>query len=88
MGKIFTGEEAKRLVNISYNLRYTMMDKNTNPTAVARKAGIAPSTLRSYIHGDTMPDSEMIDKLAKALGCTSDDLTKEYDHRMPNSDRD
>ena len=83
MAKIFTGEEAKLLVNISYNLRYTMMDKNTSASAVARKAGVNPNTVRSYIRGDALASRDMLEKLADALDCDINDLTKEYDPSMP-----
>lgn len=88
MSKIFTGEEAKLLVNLSYNLRYTIMDKNTSAAAVARKAGINPATLRSYIRGDVLADPIMIERLAAALDCAPEDLTKEYDYRMPCASED
>lgn len=83
MAKIFTGEAAKLIVNISYNIRYTMMDKNTNVSAVARKIGVKPSVIRSYIRGEALPSHDMIKKIAEALDCSVDDLTKEYDHSMP-----
>ena len=83
MARNVTGEEAELIINLSYNIRYAIMDKGTSAPAVARKAGISPSTIRCYIHGKAVPDYEIIKKIAAALDCEVNDLTKTYDHSMP-----
>ena len=86
MAKIFTGEEAKLIVNLSYNIRYTIDDKNTSAAEVARKAGISPSVIYNCIRGQTLPSYENVRKIAEALGCSVNDLTKTYDTSMPGCD--
>ena len=83
MSKLFIGEEAELMMNLSYNIRYTIADKNTSVGKVAEKVGISRNTLRNYIRCETMPDMLTVKKIAEVLGCSVSDLTKPYDHRMP-----
>ena len=83
MSKVFIGEEAELMMNLSYNIRYTIADKNTSLAKVAEKVGISRNTLRNYIRCETLPDMTTVKKIAAALECDIDDLTKPYDHSMP-----
>ena len=85
MAKVFTGEEAKLIVNLSYNIRYTISDNNTSVAAVARKAGLDPSIIRNCIRGQVIPSQDNLKRIAEALDCTVDDLMKEYDTSMPGT---
>ena len=85
MARNVTGKEAELIINLSYNIRYTIMDKGTSAPAVARKAGIKESTIKSYIHGKAVPDYEIVKKIATALDCEVSDLTKTYDTSMPGT---
>lgn len=70
-------------MNLSYNIRYAIRDKNTSAAAVARKAGLSAHTVRAYIKGQPVADYETVEKIATALECTVSDLTKKYDPSMP-----
>ena len=83
MGKVFIGEEAEVMMNLSYNIRYTILDKNTSVGKVADQVGISRNTLRNYIRCETLPDMDVVKKIAEVLECDVSDLTKPYDHRMP-----
>ena len=83
MSKIFIGEEAELMMNLSYNIRYSILDNNTSVGKIAEKAGISRNTLRNYIRCETLPDMSTVKKIAEALGCSVSDLIKPYDHRMP-----
>lgn len=84
MSKIITGEEAALMSNLSYNIRYAIRDKNTSAAAVAKKAGISKSKIYSYTSGCPHIDDEVIKRIADALDCSVDDLTKDYDTGMPD----
>lgn len=45
-----------------------------NPDTLARVAGISKARLGLYISGDAFPDTEELDRLAKALDVTPDQL--------------
>lgn len=84
MAKFMTGEEARLIINLSYNIRYKMSDNNTNAAEVARKAGIKPTVIRNCIRGQSLPNFEDVRKIAEVLGCDAHELLKPYDHSMPN----
>jgi transcriptional regulator with XRE-family HTH domain len=86
MPRWITGGEAELVINLSYNIRYAIRDKNTTGAAVARKAGIKPSVLYSYTNARPVLDYAVVQKIAEALDCTVYDLTKKYDHSMPDND--
>lgn len=86
MARFVTGGEAELLVNLSYNIRYAIRDKNTSAAAIARKADIPAHIVRAYMKGQSTPDYKTVEKIATALDCTVADLTKKYDTSMPNSD--
>lgn len=85
MPRVVTGDEAKLIINLSYNIRYAIRDKNTSAAAIARKAGISPSKVYSYIKGTPVLDYEVVEKIAAALECSVQDLTKTYDTSMPDT---
>lgn len=85
MVKIVTGAEAELRINLSYNIRYAIMDDGTSAAAVARKAGIKPHVIHTYIRGTAIPDLSIVKRIADALGRDVSDLTKTYDPSMPGS---
>lgn len=86
--KIFVGEEASRMLDISYNLRYMLRDKGLSVNKFAKMIGVTNYEIHSYIHVRKMPSDEMLQRIANVLECTVDELTQEYDASMPNSDKD
>ena len=85
MARVITGGEADLIVNLSYNIRYAIMDKNISVPELARRAGLGVSKVRSYIKGQPVLDYAVVKKIADALDCSVSDLTKEYDTSMPGS---
>lgn len=84
MSRVVSEEEAILMSNLSYNIRYAIRDKNTNAAAIAKKAGIKKHTIYSYTRGRPNIDPEVIKRIADALECSVDDLTRDYDTSMPN----
>ena len=82
MAKMFFGDEATAIINFSYNLRYMMQDKNTSSTKVAKKIGVSPNLIRSYVKAQAKPTEEIIRLIADALECEPSELTKTYNYRM------
>lgn len=76
MIRILPEDEVHRRVLFVDNLKYLMRIKKISAVKVANRmgAGIYPSTIYSYVKGDTFPSDDRIAKLAEALECTVDDL--------------
>ena len=47
---------------------------NGNVSRYARTAGVGISTIQNYLSGRSIPNSETLEKLAKAAGISKDDL--------------
>lgn len=88
MSRVVSEEEAILMSNLSYNIRYAIRDKNTNAAAIAKKAGITKSIIYSYTRGRPRIDQDVIERIADALECSVDDLTRDYDTSMPNLAKD
>lgn len=61
------GEFGRRLYKI-------MWRKGVSETELAERAGIQRTQLSKYVNGKTSPSFYIVDKIAKALGCSIDDL--------------
>jgi DNA-binding Xre family transcriptional regulator len=55
-------------------LRKLMFRKGLTQIELANKVGISQATLSNYITGRNMPGFYIIDKLARALDCSTDDF--------------
>lgn len=67
--------EAQFRTEFSYRLRNKMMQQGLTQFALAERIGTSPSQLSHYLTHRNIPSFYMIDKIAKALGCTIDELT-------------
>lgn len=76
MIKILPEEEANRRLLFADNLKYLIRVKKLSAGKVADRMGkgVYPSTIYSYVRGETFPSDERIAELAVALDCTVDDL--------------
>lgn len=66
-------EEEFRL-DFGRRLRKVMMLKRMTQTELTHMTGIPQYLISNYLNGKTMPSFYNIDKLAKALGCSTDEL--------------
>lgn len=66
-------EEESRM-EFGYRLRRLMYKKGMTQTELADLAGIQRTQLNNYINGKTSPSFYIVDRIAKALGCSTDDL--------------
>lgn len=82
MGKIFMGEEASRLINISYNLRYMLRDNGISVAALAKQIELKEYRLRSYVNAKAMPSDEELEMIANELKCDVNELTKKYNYDL------
>ena len=55
-------------------LRRLMYGKGISQTELADLTGIQRTQLNNYINGKTSPSFYIVDRIAKALGCSADDL--------------
>lgn len=62
-------------------LRKIMNRKFMSQTELSEKTGISRIVLNKYINGKNMPSFYNLDKIAKALKCSIDDLRYSYDER-------
>lgn len=67
-----TEEECRR--ELGLKLRKLMIKKHMTQIDLAEKAQIPQGQISNYIRGKTTPSFYTIDKIAKALGCSTDDL--------------
>lgn len=60
-----------------WKLGQIMGDKNSNNHKLSRDSGFSVTTIRKWRASEYMPkiSGEELERLAKALGCTSNDLT-------------
>lgn len=55
-------------------LRVLMAEADMTPEQLSDKSGVSVDSVRQYLRGETVPLLETACKLAKALGCTPNDL--------------
>lgn len=67
-----TEEECKKEFGI--RLRRLMHLKGVTETELSKKTDISPTRLSGYITGKNSPSFYKVDKIAKALGCSLDEL--------------
>ena len=58
----------------SMRLRRMMRQKDLRQNDLAESVGVTPVMISRYIRGTAMPSFYIVDKIAKALGCSSEDL--------------
>lgn len=67
-----TDEEAVR--EFKFRLRRIMQRKGITQTELSSETGIPQYLISNYINGKTSPSFRNVDKIARALGCSTDDL--------------
>ena len=67
-----TEEECRR--ELGLKLRKIMIFKGLSQKDLSEATGITECMIRNYIRGKATPSFYFIDKIAKALGCSTDDL--------------
>jgi transcriptional regulator with XRE-family HTH domain len=77
--KFLTTEEANRRLLFCNNLRDVIRKGPISAAEVAKRIGVATSTVKSYMRGNVFPNEERIQQLADALECTVDDLFDDSD---------
>lgn len=67
-----TDEEAVR--EFKFRLRRIMQRKGITQTELSNETGIPQYLISNYINGKTSPSFRNVDKIARALDCSTDDL--------------
>lgn len=57
-----------------FRLRQALYRKNMTQDDLSRVTGIPQYLISNYINGKTSPSFRNVDKIARALGCSTDDL--------------
>ena len=60
---------------LSYRLRSLMRYRGVTQWGLSKMTGISNVLLSNYVNGKTIPSAYKLDKIAKALDCSMDDLT-------------
>lgn len=58
-------------------LRQILYARDMSQSELAKKSGISQTCISRYANGSRMPSGYCITKLAEALGCRVEDLTRE-----------
>jgi len=74
--RAMTDEEYHR--EFRMRLRKIMHRKNINQRELSEITGISQVSISNYINGRTNPSFYAVDKIAKALGCSMEDLRYTY----------
>ncbi|AMJ65318.1 helix-turn-helix domain-containing protein [Hymenobacter sp. PAMC 26628] len=61
-------------MHIAKNLRYLRRRARLSQTALAQHVGLSTNGLSRYEQGHATPGAEMLERLARALGATPDEL--------------
>lgn len=66
----------KRLTRQEFGqrLKNLMLEQEWNQSELARRAGVGRDSISTYIRGKTLPEPVTLQRLAKALGVTSEEL--------------
>ena len=67
-----TEDECKR--EFKYRLYHALDSRGMTQTELCRRAGISQPQLSRYMTGKAMPSFYVVDRIAKALGCSIDDF--------------
>ncbi len=59
------------------NLRIMRYKKHLTMRELSKKAGVAVSSICSYENGKSKPQKAKVEALAKALGCTIEDIMED-----------
>lgn len=68
-------KQGERMV-IGENIKNRLKEKGMSQIELAIASGSTAAAVSRYVNGSREPSSRTLAKLAKALGCTADDLLK------------
>lgn len=71
-GEDLSEEEFRR--EFGYRLNKLMLFNGISQTELSNRTGITQSRISGYINGKVTPSFYKVDKIAKAIGCSTDDL--------------
>ena len=66
-------------IRISYNISELLWARHMTQKELAKKAGVSYSVLSGYMRGLHDPSATRLKKIARALGCSVDELLKGVD---------
>lgn len=78
LARLMAAQESTRDI-LSRNLRSLMDDNRWSEHDVARKSGVAQKTVNKILNRQTLPRTDTVDRLAKAFGLASWQLTLPVD---------
>ena len=70
----FTEDNYQR--EFSYNLMNKMLDAGVDQSLLSEKTGISQSSISKYLHRKALPNIYKCEKIARALNCSINELTK------------
>ena len=71
----FTEDNYQR--DFSYNLMNKMVDAGFDQTLLSEKTGISQVSISKYLHRKALPSIYNCEKIARALNCSINELTKQ-----------
>lgn len=71
---VYDMSEDECLYEFSFRLRRLMYRKGITQEMLSERTGIAQPLISRYINGKSCPSFYKVDKIAKAIGCSIDDL--------------
>ena len=69
-------------MSFASNVRNKMNELEMKPVELARIIGKNKSSISQYLSGKNIPKNDVKEKIAKALGCTVEDLEKEVEQDL------
>lgn len=72
-----SNEEFLWITMFRNNLKWILKEKQMTITEMSEKIGMTYHQFKKYIDGSTKANDELVDKIAKALDCSSDELLDE-----------
>lgn len=69
-------------MSFASNLKNIMNEKEIKPVELARAINKNKSSISQYLSGKNIPKDDVKDDIAKALGCTVEDLEKEVEQDL------
>lgn len=73
----------KKAEIIAMNLSELMENKGMTFKMVAAKSGISDYNLKNILDGIDIPTTNKVNRLAKALGCEAEEITKGIEKKKP-----
>lgn len=78
--KEYDGTEEEWRKEFSRRLYEKMENNGFTQVTLADRIGVSAMTINKYLHHQALPNSYIASKLAKALGCTTDELISYYQY--------